>query len=106
MFIYLFKLNYLANLSYNLHKQTDNSFDIHLKDMPEDFDLYITLDLYDENGEAKDEKVLLVEKEFNYPNYKIESSNPNKKLFIISIIVIGITFILIAILAVIKIIIG
>ena len=100
------KLNYLANLSYNLHKQTDNSFDIHLKDMPEDFDLYITLDLYDENGEAKDEKVLLVEKEFNYPNYKIESSNPNKKLFIISIIVIGITFILIAILAVIKIIIG
>ena len=100
------KLNYLANLSYNIRKQTNNAFDIHLRNLPENFDLYITLDLYDENWEAKDEKVLVVQKEFNYPNYKIEDSNPNKTMLIVSIIFIGITFILIVILVLLKLIFG
>ena len=100
------KLNYLANLSYNIRKQTNNAFDIHLRNLPENFDLYITLDLYDENWEAKDEKVLVVQKEFNYPNYKIEDSNLNKTMLIVSIIFIGITFILIVILVLLKLIFG
>ena len=77
-----------------------------MRNLPENFDLYITLDLYDESWEAKDEKVLVVQKEFNYPNYKIEDSNPNKTMLIVSIIFIGITFILIVILVLLKLIFG
>ena len=41
------KLNYLANLSYNVNKLIgNNTFNIYLKNMPEDFDLLIYIDLY------------------------------------------------------------
>jgi len=88
------KVNYLANLSRdvkNTYNDDKNVFDIHLKDMPEDFDLYITLDMFNKNWEAIGEKILIVQKDFNYPNFRVENANPNKKMFIISL-----TFILIA----------
>lgn len=88
------KVNYLANLSRdvkNTYHDDKNIFDIHLKDMPEDFDLYITLDMFNKNWEAIGEKILIVQKDFNYPNFRVENANPNKKMFIISL-----TFILIA----------
>ena len=88
------KVNYLANLSRdvkNTYHDDKNIFEIHLKDMPEDFDLYITLDMFNKNWEAIGEKILIVQKDFNYPNFRVENANPNKKMFIISL-----TFILIA----------
>ena len=101
------KLNYLANLSYNIRKYTsNNTFDIYLRNLPQKFDLHITLDLYDENWKDMDEKILVVRKDFKYPNYKIEGANPNKTMFIISIIFIGIAFILTIILVLLKLIFG
>ena len=101
------KLNYLANLSYNIRKySSNNTFDIYLRNLPQKFDLHITLDLYDENWKDMDEKVLVVRKDFKYPNYKIEGANPNKTMFIISIIFIGIAFILTIILVLLKLIFG
>ena len=101
------KLNYLANLSYNIRKySSNNTFDIYLRNLPQKFDLHITLDLYDENWKDMDEKVLVVRKDFKYPNYKIEGVNPNKTMFIISIIFIGIAFILTIILVLLKLIFG
>jgi hypothetical protein len=101
------KLNYLANLSYNLRKySSNNTFDIYLRNLPEKFDLHITLDLYDENWKDMDEKILIVGKDFEYPNYKIEGTNPNKTMFIISLIFIGIAFILTIILVLLKLIFG
>jgi len=101
------KLNYLANLSYNIRKySSNNTFDIYLRNLPQKFDLHITLDLYDENWKDMDEKILVVRKDFKYPNYKIEGSNPNKTMFIISIIFIGIAFILTIILVLLKLIFG
>ena len=101
------KLNYLANLSYNIRQNFANSiFDIYLRNMPEDFDLFINLDLYDENGNETGEKILIVTKEFNYPNYKVEEQNPNNTMFIISITFIIIAFILIIIFVLLKLIFG
>ena len=99
------KLNYLANLSYNVHKGTNNVFDIYLKNLPEDFDLLVTLDVYNKYNN-KSEKVLLVRKNFEYPNYRIDESNPNKTMIIISITFICIAFILILIFVLLKIIFG
>ena len=101
------KLNYLANLFYNLHKYpSNNTFNIYLRNLPEKFDLYITLDLYDENWEDMNEKILVVEEDFKYPNYKVEGTNPNKTMFIIALTFICIAFILTAILVLIKLIFG
>ena len=101
------KLNYLANLSYNLHKYySNNTFDIYLRNLPEKFDLYITLDLYDKNWKEMEEKVFVVKKDLKYPNYKVEGTNPNKTMFIIAIIFIGISFILTIIFVLLKIIFG
>ena len=100
-------LNYLANLSYNIRKYTDNNtFDIYLKNLPEDFDLLITLDLYNNNWKETGQKVLVVQKEFNYPNYRIEEPNPNRTMLIISISFIIIAFIIIIILVLLKLIFG
>ena len=99
------KFNYLANLSGNVQKTFDNinnTFDIYLKDMPENFDLYITLEIYDNNWENTEEKILIVQKDFNNPNYGLEDNNPNKKLFILSLIFIIIAFILIIIFSLVK----
>jgi hypothetical protein len=88
------KVNYLANLSgdvRNTYSDNKTIFDIYLKDMPEDFDLYITLEMFNKKWEAVGEKILIVQKDFNYPNFRVEDANPNKKMFIISL-----TFILIA----------
>ena len=101
------KLNYLANLSYNIRQNfANNIFDIYLRNMPEDFELFINLDLYDENGNEIGEKILIVTKEFNYPNYKVEEQNPNNTMFIISITFIIIAFILIIIFVLLKLIFG
>lgn len=100
------KLNYLANLSGNVQKTFDNinnTFDIYLEDMPENFDLYITLEIYDSNWKNTEEKILIVQKDFNYPNYILEDNNPNKKLFILALIFIVIAFILIIIFSLVKI---
>lgn len=102
------KLNYLANLSGNVQKTFDNinnTFDIYLEDMPENFDLYITLEIYDNNWKNTEENILIVQKDFNYPNYCLEDNNPNKKLFILTIIFIAIAFILIIIFSLVKIVI-
>ena len=100
-------LNYLANLSYNIRKYADNNtFDIHLKNLPEDFDLLITLDLYNNNWKETGQKVLVVQKEFNYPNYRIEEPNPNRTMLIISISFIIIAFIITIILVLLKLIFG
>ena len=88
------KLNYLANLSGDVQKTYDgdnNTFNIYLKNMPEDFDLYVTLEIFDKNWVATGEKILVAQRDFHYPNYKVENDNPNKNFFIICL-----TFILIA----------
>ena len=101
------RLNYLANLSYNIHQHIgNNTFDIYLKDMPEDFDLLITLDLCDENWKETGEKILVVKKEINYPNYKVEDENPNNTMIIISITFIILAFLLIIIFVLLKLIFG
>ena len=101
------RLNYLANLSYNIRQHNgNNSFDIYLKDMPEDFDLLITLDLCDENWKETGEKILIVKKEINYPNFKVEDENPNNTMIIISITFIILAFILIIIFVLLKLIFG
>ena len=96
-------LNYLANLSHNVHKTSNSTFNIYLKNLPEDFDLLVTLDIYDKNNNIKD-KVLIVRKGFEYPNYRIDESNPNKTILIISITFIVIAFVLIIIFVLLKII--
>ena len=99
------KVNYLANLSSdvkNTYNDDKNIFDIHLKNMPEDFDLYITLDMFNKNWEAIGEKILIVQKDFNYPNFRVENANPNKKMFIISLTFILIAFILTVIFVLLK----
>ena len=98
------KLNYLANLSKDISivSKSDNSFSIHLDNMPEKFDLYITLEIFDKKWKSTGEKILVVQKDFDYPNYKIEDDNPNKNLFIISIVFISIAFILTVIFVLIK----
>ena len=101
------KLNYLSNLSYNVRKYASNTtFDIYLKNMPEDFNLFITLDLCDKNWNVTGEKILVVQKDFDYPNYEIEESNPNKTMLIISITFIILAFILTIIFVLLKLIIG
>ena len=101
------KLNYLSNLSYNVRKYASNTtFDIYLKNMPEDFNLFITLDLCDKKWNATGEKVLVVQKDFDYPNYEVEESNPNKTMLIISITFIILAFILTIIFVLLKLIIG
>ena len=103
------KLNYLANLSGNVKNTYDgdnNTFNIYLKNMPEDFDLYVTLEIFDNNWIATGEKILVVQKDFNYPNYKIEVDNPNKNFFIISLTFIIIALILTAIFIILKFICG
>ena len=101
------RLNYLANLSYNIRQHNgNNSFDIYLKDMPEDFDLLINLDLCDENWKETGEKILIVKKEINYPNFKVEDENPNNTMIIISITFIILAFILIIIFVLLKLIFG
>ena len=88
------KLNYLANLSGDVQKTFDgnnNTFNIYLKNMPEDFDLYVTLEIFDKSWVSTGEKILIARRDFNYPNYKVEDDNPNKNFFIICL-----TFILIA----------
>ena len=101
------RLNYLANLSYNIRQHNgNNSFDIYLKDMPEDFDLLITLDLCDENWKETGQKILIVKKEINYPNFKVEDENPNNTMIIISITFIILAFILIIIFVLLKLIFG
>ena len=92
-------------LSYNVHKGTNNAFDIYLKNLPEDFDLLITLDVYNKYNNNS-EKVLLVRKNFEYPDYRIDESNPNKTMIIISITFICIAFILTLIFVLLKIIFG
>ena len=77
-----------------------------MRNLPEKFDLHITLDLYDENWKDMDEKILIVGKDFEYPNYKIEGTNPNKTIFIVSLIFIGIVFILTIIIVLLKLIFG
>ena len=85
------KVNYLANLTpyLNENKETEKSkeantisYDFHLENLPEDFDLLLTLSI--ENSE---EKVLLIHKNYRYPNYVIESVNPNRNFFKISLII-------------------
>lgn len=94
------KLNYLANLSGNVQNNTDNYnnsnniFDIYLENLPENFDLYITLELYDKNWNNTGEKILVVQKDFNYPNYRVEEANPNKAFFIFAIVFILIALII------------
>ena len=101
------RLNYLANLSYNIRQHNgNNSFDIYLKNMPEDFDLLINLDLCDENWKETGEKILIVKKEINYPNFKVEDENPNNTMIIISITFIILAFILIIIFVLLKLIFG
>ena len=101
------KLNYLANLSYNVKKYIgNNTFNIYLKNMPEDFDLLIYIDLCDENWKETGEKILVVKKEFHYPNYKVEEENPNKTMIIIAITFILIGFILIILFTLLKLIFG
>ena len=101
------KLNYLANLSYNVNKYIgNNTFNIYLKNMPEDFDLLIYIDLCDENWKETGEKILVVKKEFHYPNYKVEEENPNQTMIIIAITFILIGFILIILFTLLKLIFG
>ena len=101
------RLNYLANLSYNIRQHNgNNSFNIYLKNMPEDFDLLINLDLCDENWKETGEKILIVKKEINYPNFKVEDENPNNTMIIISITFIILAFILIIIFVLLKLIFG
>ena len=103
------KLNYLANLSGNVQNNTDNSnntFDIYLENLPENFDLYITLELYDKNWKNTGEKILVVQKDFNYPNYRVEEANPNKTFFIFAIVFILIALIIIIIFVLLKFICG
>jgi hypothetical protein len=103
------KLNYLANLSRNVQNNTDNSsniFDIYLENLPENFDLYITLELYDKNWKDIGEKILVVQKDFNYPNYRIKEPNPNKTFFIFAIVFILITLIITIIFVLLKFICG
>ena len=101
------RLNYLANLSYNIRQHNgNNSFDIYLKNMPEDFDLLINLDLCDENWKETGEKILIMKKEINYPNFKVEDENPNNTMIIISITFIILAFILIIIFVLLKLIFG
>ena len=99
------KLNYLANLSYNVRKTSNNTFDIYLKNLPEDFDLLVTLDILDKNF-TTNEKVLIIRKEFEYPKYKIEDANPNKSMIISAITFIVIAFVLIVIFVLLKMIFG
>lgn len=99
------KFNYLANLSGDVQKtynNNNNTFDIYLKDMPEYFNLYITLEIYDNNWEDTGEKILIIQNDFNYPNYILEDANPNKKVFIIAVVIICIAFILIIIFVLLK----
>lgn len=101
------KLNYLANLSYNAKKYAgNNTFNIYLKNLPEEFDLLINLDLCDENWKETGEKILVVQKEFNYPNYKVEEENPNNTMIIIALTFIIIGFILIILFTLLKLIFG
>ena len=85
------KVNYLANLTPYLNEDNKKeknkeintiSYDFHLENLPEDFDIFLTLIIDNSN-----EKILLVQKKFNYPNYKVESVNPNKNFFKISLII-------------------
>ena len=100
------KVNYMANLSQNVLKtygnNSNNTFDIYLERMPEVFDLYATLELYDEHWNTTGEKVLIVTKDFENPNYRIENSNPNKTMFIISLVFIISIFIVTAIFVILK----
>ena len=90
------KVNYLANLSRNIYivSRKDNSFIIYLENLPEKFDLYATLEIFDKDWKSTGEKILVVQKDFIYPNYKVEDDNPNKNFFIISLVFISIAFIL------------
>ena len=90
------KVNYLANLTpyLNVNNSTEASqksntisYDFHLKNLPEKFDLFLTLSI-----ENSDEKILVVQKNFKYPNYVVESVNPNRNFFKISLIIILIAF--------------
>ena len=104
---YYKKLNYLANLSYNMRKYySNNTFDIFLKNIPEEFDLHITLDLCDKNWKEKGEKVLIVKKGIKYPNFRIEEPTPNKTMLIISITFILLAFVLTIIFVLLKLIFG
>lgn len=102
------KLNYLNNLSGNVQNTDDknNTFDIYLKNMPENFDLYITLEIFNKNWEDTGEKILIVQKDFNYPNFWIEKNNPNIKMLLICLVFIIIAFILIVVLVILKLICG
>ena len=92
------KVNYLANLSGNVRNtylDNNNVFDIYLKNLPEVFDLYVTLELFDNNFvNTTGEKVLVVQKNFNYPNYRVEEANPNKKMPIIALTFIFVAFVI------------
>lgn len=113
------KLNYLANLSADIYENKDKDqneyydnynnennydeeenekikkrFDFNLENLPENFDLIINLEILDKDGKETGEKIMLVQKGFNYPNYKVEDANPNKNMFIISLCSIGLAMIL------------
>lgn len=99
------KVNYLANLSgdvLNTYYEKNYIFDIYLKNMPENFDLYVTLEIIDKNMTTTGKKILIVQKDFKYPNYRIEGANPNKKMFIIALTFILIAFIITGVLCLLK----
>ena len=101
------KVNYLANLSgdiLNTYYEKNYIFDIYLKNMPEDFDIYVTLEIIDKNMTTTGKKILIVQKDFKYPNYRIEDANPNKKMFIVALTFILIAFIITGVLCLLKII--
>lgn len=102
------KLNYLADLSGNFYENTNKTetdnydsldkfydkedweiikkrYDFDLENLPENFDLILTLDILDKEGKEKGEKVVVVKKGFQYPNFKVEEPNPNQMLFITSL---------------------
>ena len=89
------KLIYLADLTRNVeytYGKDKNEFDIYLKNLPENFDLYINLNVIEDG-----EKILIVKKGFEHPNFGMEKNNPNENMAITSITSIIITFFLIII---------
>ena len=79
-------------------------FNFNLISLPESFELHITIEVTDDKGKntEKDGRILYVIKEINYPNFTVEDANPNKIMFVVSVSVIGVAFVLTVILLGVK----
>ena len=103
---YLNDITSLLEITYEneFENTTKISYNFYMKNLPEKFTLYINLDLINRtNSHLTGDRALIIYKDIHYPHFKIENENPNKNIFIIGFLFIGILFILTIIFSCIKI---